>query len=100
MLFSDGREVSRIERFYQKSLIDESGRLITEDHDAMLSAHAIREDNRLRPGERRRERFVSTVPPKGRLSVEMRLRYLYEPKVFSRERISIEIASDASPVTR
>jgi nitrate/TMAO reductase-like tetraheme cytochrome c subunit len=94
VLYVDGKEVRRFERIYQKMLLDENGDIITEDHRAMLGAHKVLDDNRLRPGERRRERFHAVVPPKGTLEAEARLRYIYEPEVFSRERISIEIASD------
>jgi hypothetical protein len=97
VFFSDGREVRRFERSYEKALLDADGQRITEDHRAILDARKILHDNRLRPGERRVERFVASVPRKGKLHADMRLRYSYEPEVFSRQRISIEIASERSP---
>ncbi len=60
----------------------------------MIAAARIRDDNRLRPGEIRIESFVTEVPVKGRLRAEARLRYVYEPELFSETPISIDIASD------
>jgi hypothetical protein len=96
VLFSGGLEVRRFERFYQKTLLDSDGQIITDDYRAMLDARKILNATRLRPGERRVERFVGSVPETGRLHAEMKLRYSYEPMVLSRQRISIEIASESS----
>lgn len=96
VLFAGGREVRRFERLYQKALVDEHGLVITEDHRAMLEARSLRQDSRLEPGERRLEEFVAPAPSGLELGVEMNLRYLYEPKILSRQTISIEIAADHS----
>lgn len=97
ILFSDGREVRRFEQRYQKVLLDDQGRPIIEDHRAMLSAKTIREDTRLRPGERRVERFVASVPSSGALRAEAVLRYVYEPELLLRQTMSIDMGSDKSP---
>jgi nitrate/TMAO reductase-like tetraheme cytochrome c subunit len=95
-LFAEGREIKRFTRDYQKLLLDEQGRTIVEDHRTVLNARAIQQDTRLRPGERRVERFSATVPPRGSIRAEATLRYLYTPKILSRERMSIDMASDRS----
>ena len=96
----DGREVNRAERVYQKTLLDEKGELIEEDHRAVLFAQSILKDTRLLPGEHRTERLVVDVPKIGSLSARVQLRYVYEPMLFKREKISIEMASDKSPGTQ
>jgi nitrate/TMAO reductase-like tetraheme cytochrome c subunit len=96
VVFAGERAVKRFERVYQKTLVDEHGNEITEDHRAMLDARNLRQDSRLAAGERRVEEFVADEPSGLELSAEMRLHYLYEPQVLTREKISIEIASDDS----
>ncbi len=97
ILFAGGREAHRFERQYQKVLLDDQGRPITEDHRAMLDAKTIREDTRLRPGERRVERFVANVPTREALRAEAHLRYVYEPELLLRQTMSIDMGSDRSP---
>jgi hypothetical protein len=100
VLFAGGREVRRFERLYQKELLDDSGLLIKEDHRVMLDARILSRDSRLGPGERRLEEFIAPVPPGQELRAEMTLHYLYEPNILTREKLSIEIATDNSPGTR
>ncbi len=97
VLYAGGREVRRFERVYQRTLLDADRRLITEDHRVMLDARYLRDDTRLRPGERRLERFVASVPSRGSLHATMKLLYLYEPQLLLREKMSIEIISDRAP---
>ena len=96
-LFSGGRQIRRFERKYEKKLLDAKGNLITTDHGAIMDARKLLEDTRLRPGERRLERFATDVPSTGSLRVEMELRYSYDAELISRSVISIQIATDKSP---
>jgi hypothetical protein len=96
-LFAGGREVRHFERRYQRILLDEDRKVITDDHRSILEARFVGEDNRLRAGERRLERFVTSVPRRGSLHAEMKFRYSYEPQLLSREQMSIEIASERAP---
>ncbi len=96
-LLVDGREVTHFEREYQKKLLNERGDLILEDHETMLDATAVLEDNRIAPGEKRVEKFRAVVLPKGTLHAEAILRYLYKPKLLIPQEMSIEMASDRSP---
>jgi len=97
VLFVGGREVTRFTREYQKKLLDKEGRLIFEDYRAMLDARTVMQDNRLRPGEKRVERFEAVVLPKGPLRAEAALYYRYDPKVLMPQEMVIEMASDRSP---
>lgn len=93
----DGKHVRSFERTYQRTLLDGEGRRILEDHRLILEAHSLLDDNRLAPGERRIERFSTSVPHRGKLSAEMRLDYVYEPELLLREKMSISIASERTP---
>jgi hypothetical protein len=97
VLFAGDREVRRFERVYQKVLLDARGLPIVEDHQALLGARTLREDTRLRPGERRLEQFVTQVPSKGALRTEVTLRYIYEPELLTRQTMSIDMGADRSP---
>jgi len=97
VLFANGKEVQRFERPYQRVLLDRQGLPILDDHRTILEARSIRDDNRLRAGERRIERFLAEVPSKGALRAEMHLRYHYAPQLLMRESMSIEIAADKVP---
>jgi DNA-directed RNA polymerase subunit RPC12/RpoP len=97
VLYVDGIEVRRFERSYQKALLDADGHPITEDHRTILAARKLLDDNRLRAGERRIEKFFASVLQEGRLKAEVRLRYSYEPMLLSRQKILIEITSQRSP---
>jgi len=94
VLFADNHEVRRFERRYQKRLLDDSGKVIVLDHRMLMNAHKVLEDNRLMAGERRIERFSGSVPGKGKLRVEAKLTYVYEPEILLRKEMSIEITSD------
>jgi hypothetical protein len=96
-LYHQGNLVKRFERIYQKTLEDERGRVIASDHEAMLNSWRVRDDNRLRPGEKRIEKFTATVPETGALRAEMQLHYSYTPMLLSPQGISIEMASERSP---
>jgi len=97
VLFAEGREVTRFTREYQKKLLDKQGKPIFEDYMAVLDARTVMQDNRLRPGEVRVERFEAIVQPEVPLRVEATLHYRYEPKILKPEKMSIEMASDRSP---
>ena len=97
VVYVGGRPVRHFKRYYQRTLLDADRKLITEDHRVILDARSVLEDNRLRAGERRLERFVTSVPSRGSLRVEMTLRYLYEPMLLSPEEMSVEITSQRAP---
>ena len=94
----DGREVERFERRYHKLLVSDDGKIIENDHRAILAAARVLQDNRLGPGERRVERFAAGVPPGGVIGVEAILHYFYQPEILSRQEMTIEMASDHKEV--
>ncbi len=97
VLFAGGQEVARVEREYQKKLLDKQGNPLLEDYRVMLDARTVLQDNRLRPGEVRVERFEAVVLSKEPLRAEATLHYLYEPRILMPRQMSIEMASDRSP---
>jgi len=96
VVFCAGSQVKRFERVYQKQVVDGSAHLILEDHRSILEGHSVLLDNRLRPGERRTERFEAVVLPKGQLRAEATLRYEYYPRTLVPQAMSIDMASDSS----
>lgn len=95
VLYAGDRVVRRFQRHYQKSLVDASGELLKDDHRVILDAESILEDTRLRPGERRVEKFYATVSSrKEALKAEANLTYLYRPELILRQEMSIDMASD------
>lgn len=96
-LYFGAHESRHLERRYERVLVDSQGQRIVHDHRAILQATTIREDSRLRPGERRLERFTVAVPEKGDLRAEAQLRYVYEPELLLRHPMTIDMGSDQSP---
>ena len=96
VLYSDGREVKRFEREYQKKILDGKGSFIQEDHRTILDGRSIMMDNRLQPGEKRIELFAAAILPRGTLRAEATLRYLYQPMILIPQTMSIEMATDRS----
>jgi cytochrome c554/c'-like protein len=97
VMFAGKQEVRRFERNYQKVLLDEHGGPIVDDYKVMLGARALREDTRLRPGERRLERFMAEAPSNGDLGAEAMLRYVYEPEITTRQAMSIDLGAARYP---
>jgi nitrate/TMAO reductase-like tetraheme cytochrome c subunit len=94
-LYAGKREVRRFQRYYQKSLVDAGGEILTDDHRVLLDAESILEDTRLRPGEQRIEKFYATVSNRRAvLKAEASLTYLYRPELMLRQEMSIDIGSD------
>lgn len=96
-LFAGRKEIKKLERVYQRIFLDSRNRPIEDDHRVMLDAQTLLSDNRLRPGEKRVESFVTDVPREGRLHAVARLRYIYEPLLLSPTRMDILMVSDEVP---
>jgi len=97
VLFAGDREVGHFKREYQRKLLGKQGELIFEDYKAILDARSVMQDNRLRPGEVRVERFEAFGQAKGPLRAEATLHYRYEPKIMISQEMAIEMASDRFP---
>lgn len=93
-LFAGNQRVHTFQRDYQRVLLDRQGRPIRQDHRVLLDAVRLLSDTRLRPGEKRLERFVCAVPSQGELHAVVRLRYVYEPELLSRQDMNILMVSD------
>lgn len=59
----DGKTFCNEERVYRRTILDASGKRITRDADAFLSAAKVGSDTRIAPGETRFERFSLPAPP-------------------------------------
>src|SRR5262249_7843063 len=93
----DGKSFFNEERVYRRTLLDASGKRITRDSDAFLSAVRVGSDSRIGPGETRFERFSLPAPP-GVAKVAVSLEYVRasgaqggagERKVF--QELSVEV---------
>jgi hypothetical protein len=97
-LYVAGKRVVSDQRVYQRVLLDAEGRRIDEDYRVMLDAKKLLSDNRLHPGEIRIERFIMYhVPQEGKLSAKVRLKYSYEPILYSTQQMSIDLHSEEIP---
>ncbi len=86
---SGNRQLTQ-ERRYRKVVGDEKGRVLTTDAEAMLLGASVLDDNRIKPRERRRERFVFALPP-GQATVRARLTYVYSPMVLKTQELKIQL---------
>jgi hypothetical protein len=80
-----------LDRRYRKLVGDAQGRELATDAEAFLFAATMLDDNRIKPRERRRERFVFALPPSGKATVRARLSYVYSPMVLKKEELNIKL---------
>jgi nitrate/TMAO reductase-like tetraheme cytochrome c subunit len=71
---AQGKLESRQERTYRRELKDERGMVLQQVSDMFLRAASIGADTRLRPGEKRVERFTISLP-QGARAIVARLEY-------------------------
>lgn len=71
---ASGELLNRRERVYRRQLKDADGRELVTVADLIFKAASVGEDNRLRPGESRSERFTVPVPA-GSRAIVARLEY-------------------------
>jgi hypothetical protein len=69
----------REERVYRRSVADQNGVPIEQEHLAFMSAAKVLKDTRLAPGEKRTESFLFAVPAGTQTQVTATLRYFYSP---------------------
>jgi hypothetical protein len=74
-----GGEHFREERVYRRSVADQAGTRIEQEHLAFMSAAKVLEDTRLAPGEKRTESFAFAIPAGRQTRVTATLRYFYSP---------------------
>lgn len=80
-----------LDRRYRKLVGDAQGRELATDAEAFLFAATMLDDNRIKPRERRRERFVFALPPSGKATVRARLSYVYSPMILKKEELNIKL---------
>ncbi len=79
---------------YEKVIFDANGKELLDDSDIMAGfGSQIVKDNRLAPLERRKEKFVFFIEPKGEILVSVKVEYLYRPKVLEETEMRIEMGN-------
>jgi hypothetical protein len=81
-------------RVYEKIVIDKDRNILSEESDILIKGSQIIKDNRIAPKEIRQEVFVFPIPLEERVTTSANVFYLYEPCVFKKEEIKVELASD------
>jgi len=88
------RQVYSDNRVYEKIVIDQDRKILTEESEILIRGREIIKDNRIAPREKRRETFIFPVPLEERISTQARIAYLYEPCILKKEEIKVELATD------
>jgi hypothetical protein len=77
---------------YEKVIFDAKGRELKVDSEIMQGLGVqIVKDNRIAPGEARKERLVFYIEPKGEIFVSVKVEYTYHPKVLQEVDMKIEM---------
>ncbi|HKW96707.1 MAG TPA: multiheme c-type cytochrome [Bryobacteraceae bacterium] len=74
----DGRHFHE-ERVYRRTVADQRGTTIDQEHLAFMTAARVVGDTRLAPDEKRTESFLFEIPPGTQTQVSATLRYFYSP---------------------
>ena len=74
----DGRRFEE-KRVYRRTVADQRGETLTQEHLAFLTAAKVVSDTRLAPDEKRIESFTFAIPAKTKARVSATLRYFYSP---------------------
>ena len=89
-----GKPVKAKKIIYEKILFDEKGRELTTDTELLLGyGTQVVKDNRLAPGEARKEKLVFYVEPGGEILVSARVDYVYSPRIIQQEKMEVEMNS-------
>lgn len=88
---SDGK-VQKKNVLYEKILFDRSGRELTKESEIMLGLGSqVVKDNRLAPGERRKEQLVFYTSASGEITVTAWVDYLYQPLILQPAEMRLEM---------
>lgn len=89
---ADGGPVKIQRRVYQKTVVDKSGRPITQTADLWLAEGLrVENDNRLEPKEARREAFMFFVDNPRNSRIVARVLYNYEPEILQPAPVNIQL---------
>ena len=89
-----GDKITRKKKIiYEKVIFDAKGRELKKDSEIMLGLGVqIVKDNRIAPGEARKEKLVFYIEPKGEILVSVKIEYAYHPKVLQEVDMKIEMS--------
>jgi hypothetical protein len=77
---------------FEKIILDKSGKELLTDSEIMLGKGTqIAKDNRLAPGEKRKEQMVFYTSPSGPITVSAWIDYLYQPQLVQPMEMKIEM---------
>ncbi|MBI3696797.1 MAG: hypothetical protein HY238_18420 [Acidobacteria bacterium] len=88
------------ERVYTRKVVDRQGRELAAEHEVFVEAARVKEDTRLKAGERRVESFTFPLPPGVSANVRAQLWYYYSPlaQIEQQKKVSfLTLAQYAAP---
>lgn len=88
------------QRVYQRILVDESGNEIKKDSEIFLKAAKTSFDNRIKPREKRTERFAFAQPRNRKVTITARVDYFYKTQVLSPTEMRVKMAEDSKIISR
>ncbi len=91
---SGGSPIYSEERFFQKTLVNDKGEVITKDADLFLRAVRVKEDTRLEPRKPREEHFSFLAPSGKAIEVEVETYYHYQPRLIQETEMKIELGKE------
>lgn len=86
------RTVFQRQVVYQRVMQAEDNRTLTEDWEIKLKSRRVLRDNRIAPGEVRREVFVFNAPQTDDVALSVELSYVYDPGATHMPRLDISLA--------
>lgn len=86
-----GRSQQVQERRYRKLVGDADGKVLETDAEAFIRGAKVLDDNRIKPRERRRERFVFALPPSERTTLRAWLSYVYSPMILKEQQLNVKL---------
>ncbi|MFQ6069440.1 MAG: multiheme c-type cytochrome [Candidatus Aminicenantales bacterium] len=93
-------EVFTQQRRYEKIIVDANGNDIRKECDAFLEAEKISFDNRLKPKEKRIEKFSFVRPETRKTTISARIYYLYKTSVLSPTEMRVKMAEDVKSISK
>lgn len=88
------------QRTYQKIMRDDSGKEIKKECQVFLQAAKVSFDNRIRPKETRRERFVFAKPKNKKITITARIEYLYKTNILRPTEMRVIMAEDKRSISK
>ena len=95
-----GRPVFHRETVYQRIMLDDNRRRLTNDWEIKLRSKHVLRDNRIRSGEVRRETFVFDASPTEDIIFKVRLAYRHQPTIATEQTMEVQITESEKIIAR